>query len=106
VLKALPLTLNCPRCGSADLVYSCEPECCFNHVCGDCLGSFQLQTLELGNSLADFSFEHQERDCLAITVACARCKGLNVAMIASESGIDAGLVCVDCKALLEIQFEV
>ncbi len=103
-MKALPLTLNCPRCGSADLVYSCEPECCFNHVCGDCLGSFQLQTLDLGNSLAGVSFERQERDCLAPTVACARCKGLNVAMIAGEGRAEAKLVCVDCKALLEIEF--
>jgi hypothetical protein len=106
VIKALALTLNCPRCGSSDLVYSCEPECCFNHVCGDCLGSFQLQTLDLGNSLAAFSFEQQERDCLAITVACARCKGLNVAMIAGEGGVEPQLVCVDCKTLLGIEFEI
>ena len=105
-MKALPLTLSCPRCGSADLVYSCEPECCFNHVCGDCLGSFELQTLDLGSSLADFSFERRERDCLAATVPCARCKGLNVAMIVSEGDAERQVVCVDCKTLLEISFQV
>ena len=106
MITALPLTLKCPGCGSADLVYSCEPECCFNHVCGDCLGSFQLQTRDLGVSCAEFAFERQERDCLAVTVACARCKGLNVAMIAAEGGVEAKLVCVDCKRLLEIDFGV
>ena len=105
-MKALPLTLNCPRCGSADLVYSCEPECCFNHVCGDCLGSFELQTLDLGKSLAEFSFQRPERDCLAPTVSCARCKGLNVVMIVGEGGAEAKLICVDCKTLLEIDFGI
>ena len=103
-MNALPLTLSCPRCGSPDLVYSCEPECCFNHVCGDCLGSFQLQTLDLGKTVADLSFERRQRDCLAPTVACARCKSLNVAMLARTDGAGAKLVCVDCKTLLEIDF--
>ena len=102
----MPLSLKCPGCGSTDLVYSCEPECCFNHVCGDCLGSFQLQTRDLGNTFADFSFDRPERDCLAATVACARCKSLNVAMIAGEGGAEANLICVDCKTLLDIEFGI
>ena len=56
--------------------------------------------------MVDFSFEPQERDCLAATVACARCKGLSVVMIAGEDGADEKLVCVDCKTLLEIDFGV
>ena len=106
-MKALPLTLNCPRCGSADVVYSCEPECCFNHVCGDCLASFQLKTRDVGGKLADFSFQASERDCLAPTVPCARCNSLNVAEIDEddENVVGAKLACVDCKALLEIDFD-
>ena len=101
-MQAKPLTLSCPRCGSPDLVYSCEPECCFNHVCGECLNSFQLQTRDLGGRVSSVVPETSERDSLAPTVPCAVCSRLNVAMVDNQ-GVTA-TVCVDCGAILEIDF--
>jgi transcription elongation factor Elf1 len=102
-MKARSLTLNCPRCGSPDLVYSCEPECCFNHVCGECLSSFQLQTRDLGGRIPNvITRQRSERDTLAPTVPCASCSRLNVAMIDNEGATTT--VCVDCGAILEIEF--
>lgn len=103
-MKAMPLTLKCPRCGSPDVVYSCEPECCFNHVCGDCLSSFQLQTRDLGGRVPHIVPESDERDCLAPTVPCVACLSLNVSMIENEGAMTT--VCVDCGAELEIDFGI
>ena len=99
-----PLTVKCPECGSDDVVYSCEPECCFNHVCGECLTSFQLRTCEVGKLREEVRFLEAPRDSLAATVACAACNGLRVEILADDCGVDAGLVCADCTALLKLEF--
>ncbi len=48
------LHVACPKCGSSDVVYSCKPECCFNHVCGQCFTTFELGTSRVGEAAGDF----------------------------------------------------
>jgi transcription elongation factor Elf1 len=104
-MKAVPPAITCPECGSRDVVYSCEPECCFNHVCGNCLASFELFTADLGGELSGVSFEEGERDCLSITVSCARCESLNVSMVEGEGELAEKFVCGDCHASLRLGFK-
>jgi len=104
-METLPLRVSCPACGSANVAYSCEPECCFNHVCEDCLNSFQLATRDLGVQAAELSDGLPERDSCAPTAACARCHSLGVRSIDGEEGGSTKVVCVKCRALLELTFE-
>jgi hypothetical protein len=97
----LPLKIACPGCGSNNLVYSCDPACCFNHVCGDCLNNFELLTRDLGETIAFADTEPEEKDTCAPTVACARCKSLSVYATAESS---MKLFCASCHALLELEF--
>ena len=46
-----PLTIACPSCGSTDVTYTCEPKCCFNHICAACYTTFELATEALGRRL-------------------------------------------------------
>src|SRR5215216_4739326 len=97
----LPLAISCPSCASTEIVYSCEPACCFNHVCSTCLNSFELSTRDLGETASTISVTAAERDTCAPTVACARCKGLNVYLL-EETPLT--LFCASCRALLELVF--
>mgnify|MGYP001619709065 CR=1 FL=1 len=46
-----PISPACPSCGSREITYTCEPKCCFNHVCNHCHASFMLVTEKLGREL-------------------------------------------------------
>jgi len=95
------LSPSCPECGAKKIVYSCEPKCCFNHVCGACRASFQLETRELGEKLAGIPAEElpEIESCLP-TAQCANCESLRVFQI-EETG---QIVCADCQSLLELVF--
>ena len=99
------LTVQCPSCGSADITYTCEPKCCFNHICAGCYTTFQLMTVPLGATLKNLYKPAGERDCLAPTVACARCESLDVYTVEGTDATPAPLVCIACHALLELGFE-
>jgi len=108
-LQAIPLTVSCPECGSGAVVYSCDPHCCFNHVCADCRASFFLTTRligEAGPEVDPRSASHAA-DPTAPTAPCDRCGGLHVWSIAAgerasdANGAQRGL-CTDCRALLAI----
>ena len=102
-MRFLPLTVTCPACGSGDVVYSCTPDCCFNHVCNACLNSFELATKDLGESLASGSLETQGPDSCEPTVSCARCGSLKLLMM--DEGVTPGrLACSACNTLLELEF--
>ena len=103
-MNILPLTVACPGCGSKDVVYSCEPDCCFNHVCGNCLNNFELFTKDLGENSDSINIEPEERDSCAPTVECARCRSLKVYQVAESEASAARLVCASCDALLELGF--
>ena len=100
-----PLIVQCPSCGSTDITYTCEPACCFNHICAECYTSFQLVTEALGGTLDSVQVPAVERDCLAPIVACARCRSLDVYRV-DEADVSADrVVCVACHALLKLGFE-
>ena len=50
-LPSLKEVVRCPQCNSADVVYSCEPKCCYNHVCAECRSTFELNTVKTGESI-------------------------------------------------------
>jgi hypothetical protein len=97
-----PLIVQCPSCGSTDITYTCEPACCFNHVCALCYTTFQLLTEMLGGTLTGGQVPSAARDCLAPTVACARCQSLEVYMVDQAEASGGQLVCVACRALLKL----
>jgi len=99
-----PLTVQCPACGSSDVTYTCEPKCCFNHLCGACYTSFELFTQPTGGTLKAMEVPPAERDSLAPTVACARCESLDVYMVGGEESSPNHLVCAACHTLLELGF--
>jgi hypothetical protein len=101
-----PLLVQCPSCGSGDITYTCEPKCCFNHLCAACYTSFQLFTEPLGRVLSGLEKPLQERDCLAPTVACAQCDSIEVYRVEPTDGSPGELVCAECRALLRLGSDV
>ena len=97
-----PLQVQCPSCGSGEITYTCEPKCCFNHICAVCYTTFELFTEPLGRTRTDLQLPSRQRDCLAATVACARCESVEVYMVPQAGGISGALVCVSCHALLRL----
>jgi hypothetical protein len=69
------------------------------------LNSFQLATLDLRLQAPELSDGMPERDSCAPTAACARCHGLGVRSIDGEEAASKKVVCIDCRALLELSFE-
>jgi hypothetical protein len=100
-----PLLVRCPSCGSGEITYSCEPQCCFNHICGRCYTTFELCTATLGQRLVGIATRPQERDSLAPTVACAQCASIEVYQVPPDAGPTDALVCIDCQALLRLGFD-
>jgi hypothetical protein len=93
------LTLACPLCGSTDITYACEPKCCFNHVCGGCLATFEPVTRIIGGGRAGFAAPETLPDACDPTVACAKCESVAVYVLD-----DGRLACHDCGASLELEF--
>jgi hypothetical protein len=103
-MTSQPLVVQCPSCGSSDITYTCEPKCCFNHLCAACYTSFELFTEPLGQVLTGIEKALQERDSLAPTVACAQCDGVEVYMVDPGGGFPGVLVCAECHSLLRLGF--
>ncbi len=107
-MRLVPLELVCPKCGSADITYSCEPKCCFSHVCGNCYFQFWPVTSFTGEEMAGVEPPPGEKDCLLPTTECARCHSLNVCSLAlMGSGLERGpgmFVCADCWAILSLKY--
>ena len=91
------LQIPCPHCGSLDVFYSCEPKCCFNHVCADCKGTFEPVTHATG-ARRRIALPEELPDPSEPAVACAKCE--SVAVYQDEDG---SLVCADCGAVLEME---
>ena len=106
-MKFAPLSAVCPACGSREITYTCEPKCCFNHVCNDCHASFMLVTERLGGEL---SAEDRRglpaagpADALAPCVGCERCESIAVYHIEGDPA--ERHVCGECFALLKFAIE-
>jgi hypothetical protein len=102
-MTLLPLSVSCPNCGSKEVSYTCEPKCCFNHLCGSCYSTFELVTVSLGSKLNDIETPHEERDCLAPTTACAVCEGLDVFLLDEGPGPTDKLYCSTCHSVLRLE---
>ena len=101
-LASLKDVVRCPQCGSADIVYSCEPKCCFNHVCAECRSTFELNTQKTGQS-DPIWFENGEPESGDATTGCASCGSLRVAVMKTEP--DIVVVCGECQALSKVVVE-
>lgn len=99
-IQLVPITAACPTCGSADVVYSCKPECCFNHVCGACRTSFQLGTRLLPDEMPPVEDAPEDYDTSFPTARCAACGDFRVFQI---EGRDA-LYCAQCRSVLQLEY--
>ena len=97
-MKTRRLSFACPVCGSKEVFYSCEPKCCFNHVCSDCRATFEPVTRAVGGKEAGIEPPDPLPECTDPTVACAKCE--STAVYAMEDG---RLVCASCGSLLELE---
>jgi len=104
-MKITPLTIECPKCGSGKIAYSCEPECCFNHVCEDCLCNFLLGTRALGRAIPGLRPDAAEKDSCAPTAKCARCESLDVRSLDLDESTVLLAVCVLCGTVLELIYQ-
>ena len=100
-MKLVPLDLVCPKCGSRDITYSCEPKCCFSHVCGNCYSQFWPVTRFAGKVAPALEQPAGEKDCLLPTAECARCHSLNVCSVEGDAGT---FVCADCRSVLALDY--
>ncbi len=101
-MKLLPLKVFCPLCGSQNITYTCEPKCCFNHICDSCYTTFQLLTETIGEELEDVEIPIEERDPLVPTTACAKCQSLDVYILEDERSQGDKLVCASCHVILNL----
>ncbi len=101
-MSLAPLIVPCPHCGSTrDVVYSCKPECCFNHVCASCYTTFELVTRRVGEFAGELDPIPPDPDPSAPTAACARCGECRIFAM-SDGPAPQQYVCVSCKALLAL----
>jgi DNA-directed RNA polymerase subunit RPC12/RpoP len=89
--------LRCPVCGSADVFYSCTPNCCFNHVCGACGATFEPVTAALAGS-GSVDPPDPLPDASDPTVECAKCQSTAVYQVEED------LVCSKCGARLAVEY--
>lgn len=104
-MKLVPLTLPCPQCGSNEVTYTCEPKCCFNHVCNHCHASFEPVTRRVGELPEPLAAPALADDALRPTAGCPRCQSIRVFRLEGDAARAGQLVCADCRALLELSFE-
>jgi hypothetical protein len=101
-MTLVPISVACPQCGSAEVFYSCNPSCCYNHVCNKCYSTFELETTRVGEVTEAFD-PPPEPESTSPTAPCARCGEPKVFAIA-DSGPPPQFVCVACKALLKLEY--
>ena len=102
-LPSLKDVVRCPQCGSADIVYSCEPKCCFNHVCADCRSTFEINTVKTGQSVTATT-KVEEPQSGEPTTCCASCESLKIGVLSVE-GDRTLLWCGNCGAVSKMVIE-
>jgi hypothetical protein len=94
--------IRCPKCGGAEIIYSCEPKCCFNHVCADCRSTFEINTVKTGQVMDAAAPAVEEPQSGEPTTCCALCESLRVAVLQSENNL---LFCGKCGAISKMVIE-
>ena len=97
-MKTKKLEIACPQCGSAEVFYSCTPNCCFNHVCANCGTTFEPVTTAAGGTLTGLVPPDPLPDATDPTAECVKCASPAVWM--TEEGT---AVCGKCGALLTVE---
>ncbi|MCX6624348.1 MAG: hypothetical protein NTY38_25455 [Acidobacteria bacterium] len=97
-MKTRKISLQCPLCNSNDVFYSCEPKCCFNHVCADCGATFEPVTVATGARLTSLQLPDPLPDSTEPTVGCEKCESILVYQLE-----DGTAVCSKCGLVLEIR---
>ena len=97
-MQTRKLALACPVCSSAEVFYSCTPNCCFNHVCAQCGATFEPATVLAGGTVSGIVPPDPLPEAADPTVACVRCDSTEVYMMESGS-----LVCGKCGTLLKLE---
>src|SRR5512140_2335369 len=97
-MRATIPTVRCPVCQSSSITYSCEPKCCFNHVCDDCHSTFELITRDLGSQLRGVEPPERALDACDPTAECARCHSVTVYQAGNQ------YTCLSCSALLALDY--
>ena len=98
-MRTSKLQLACPVCGSAEVFYSCTPNCCFNHVCSQCGATFEPATAATGGTRSGIIPPDPMPEAADPTAACARCESTAVYMAE-----DGAVVCGTCGSLLKIEY--
>ena len=98
-MRTRKLILACPVCASTDVYYTCTPNCCFNHVCGQCGSTFEPVTKSTGSRAAAVTPPDPLPEAGDPTVACAKCEAITVYRADDDS-----LVCAQCGTLLAVEF--
>jgi len=93
----VPIAARCPLCGSDDVIYSCNPHCCFNHVCGACRASWQHRTTP-STTAADAVDPGADYDTAYPAAPCSGCGGL----VFQIEGTDT-LYCLACRRTLRLE---
>src|SRR5512142_646579 len=97
-MKTKKLSFHCPVCDSADVFYSCTPDCCFNHVCQGCGATFEPATRVTGAAAAVVAPPDLLPDSTDPAAPCAKCGSVEV--YEQEGG---QLICRACGALLALE---
>ena len=103
-LLTLKEIVRCPQCGGSDIIYSCEPKCCFNHICADCRSTFELNAQKTGRFDPETTIHAEEPQSGEPTTGCASCESLKVAVL-SSSGDETLLLCGECRAISKLVLE-
>lgn len=98
IVKTSKLSLACPVCQSLEVFYSCTPNCCFNHVCGECGATFEPVTIFANAKAAGIEAPDPLPEASDPTVACVKCD--STAVYAMPGG---GLVCSKCGSVLALE---
>lgn len=104
MLQALKDVVTCPHCHGRDIVYSCEPKCCFNHVCADCRSTFELNTEKTGRFDPASAPQAQEPPSGDPTTGCPACDSIRVGVL-NVTPEETLLVCGNCNAVLRLKVE-
>jgi len=98
-MQTRKLELACPKCGSKEVYYTCTPNCCFNHVCGNCSTTFEPVTNATGANAGEITLPAAPVESGDPTVACVKCDSTSVYATADHT-----LVCAACRAVLVLEY--